>query len=785
LTAVESLKAALERVTRELKRKQNDLKQRSAGGADVSLNEDVGSLMKLASTLTQMVEDLQRPGTKHTSPNAATGSTDADPRATETSQRPATGKAEPRLFAYARLLGDAPELGVTWSKAWDGDGEHVTLHAPQTVQDALVLAEGYLERVAGSPGRPAEEPPPIPLMGGGGDDPEGFEPFFDLFRPSDDNPRVTMTHSVEAFDKLANYPNAFHDVLMGLAKDPYGPKLPIEAKPIDDGKRLIVTAAQGGQAWLRLMVAEDSPVIAAYLKQRAAAQAAEEAAEQAAEDAAETASAEEAAHSAAVDAPPQDDDGNRPWLWREAQWPAGMTSEDKERVASELAEAGVRVETSGAPESERLAFAVQLPPGQGNHPILIWEEHIIDRQPRKVARVIYEHVEAAVGDAPTGSGDLSEYVDTAAPDSSVERGESPVQLFRVIQPALASGSRVTAYLEVKSDLVAGAEPSDRYRPAQQRESFPALLKSKEVLQAALARPEVRDLMLVKFLGGQGESYLEKQLHVDFAEDSPILALELVAEVGETSDHVKLLDAVIAAYRQVVQERYGSAAASPATSETPVSNSAIQAMETFHRLSPGDAVLVRVMGAPADQPIDGQFEVEEFGTLALGPAYGRIEVTGMTVLEAEAAVTKALAQVLRDPKVQVTLMSRHAADESRYSEQAIPSDPQRTPWGRERQTRAPYRIQSGDELYVDVLGALPDKPIDGRFVVEEEGTLPLGASYGRAKVAGLTVREAEAAVKEELSKVLTSPEVQVTLLSRAKPTVDAQDPNGGGDRYRTE
>jgi protein involved in polysaccharide export with SLBB domain len=178
----------------------------------------------------------------------------------------------------------------------------------------------------------------------------------------------------------------------------------------------------------------------------------------------------------------------------------------------------------------------------------------------------------------------------------------------------------------------------------------------------------------------------------------------------------------------------------------------------YRIQPGDSLTVRVTGTPPESPIDGQFLIETEGTVALGPMYGRVEIARLTVREAEAAVTKKLAEILRNPQVQISISAPDPSPEPSESRSKRP-------------TRAPYRLQPGDELYVDVQGALPDAPIDGKFVVEDEGTLPLGATYGRAEVAGLTVLEAEKAVKEMLAKILTSAEVQVTLLSRAKAGED--------------
>ncbi|MBX3425916.1 MAG: polysaccharide biosynthesis/export family protein [Pirellulales bacterium] len=72
-----------------------------------------------------------------------------------------------------------------------------------------------------------------------------------------------------------------------------------------------------------------------------------------------------------------------------------------------------------------------------------------------------------------------------------------------------------------------------------------------------------------------------------------------------------------------------------------------------------------------------------------------------------------------------------------------------------------RLRPGETVVVQVLGAFPDKPIDGEYRLDEQGRLALGPAYGRVAVGGMTVEEAEAAVKKELSKMLSEVAVQIT------------------------
>jgi hypothetical protein len=72
------------------------------------------------------------------------------------------------------------------------------------------------------------------------------------------------------------------------------------------------------------------------------------------------------------------------------------------------------------------------------------------------------------------------------------------------------------------------------------------------------------------------------------------------------------------------------------------------------------------------------------------------------------------------------------------------------------------VQPMRTVRIRVAGAAPEAPIDGVFVVEPMGTVALGPQYGRVKVAGLPILEAEAVIKKELSKMLKNPEVQLTI-----------------------
>jgi hypothetical protein len=72
-----------------------------------------------------------------------------------------------------------------------------------------------------------------------------------------------------------------------------------------------------------------------------------------------------------------------------------------------------------------------------------------------------------------------------------------------------------------------------------------------------------------------------------------------------------------------------------------------------------------------------------------------------------------------------------------------------------------RIQIGDRLYIRVLNTLVGNPINGGYRVEPSGKVPLGPSYGRVQVNGLTPEEAEVKIRDHLAAMLRDPQVSLT------------------------
>jgi polysaccharide export outer membrane protein len=77
-------------------------------------------------------------------------------------------------------------------------------------------------------------------------------------------------------------------------------------------------------------------------------------------------------------------------------------------------------------------------------------------------------------------------------------------------------------------------------------------------------------------------------------------------------------------------------------------------------------------------------------------------------------------------------------------------------------RPPYRIEPLEVLLVQAAKSLPGEPIAGPYVVTPEGTVNLGYSYGAVRVQGLTIDQAQNAIRKHLGQVLTQPDVVVSL-----------------------
>lgn len=70
----------------------------------------------------------------------------------------------------------------------------------------------------------------------------------------------------------------------------------------------------------------------------------------------------------------------------------------------------------------------------------------------------------------------------------------------------------------------------------------------------------------------------------------------------------------------------------------------------------DILFVDVAGTIEGAEIQGEFPVQRGGEIALGPLYGHVNVAGLTIKEAETAITKRLSGILRSPQVLVSMLA---------------------------------------------------------------------------------------------------------------------------------
>ncbi|MEN6457947.1 MAG: polysaccharide biosynthesis/export family protein [Thermoguttaceae bacterium] len=130
----------------------------------------------------------------------------------------------------------------------------------------------------------------------------------------------------------------------------------------------------------------------------------------------------------------------------------------------------------------------------------------------------------------------------------------------------------------------------------------------------------------------------------------------------------------------------------------------------------DMIGLQVQGTLPEAPISGIYTVEPGGLLKLGPHYGSVKVGGMTVEQAEAAISKHLRGFLQTPVVAAELADTAAKQQ-----------------------------------------------IAGQHLVGPDGTVTLG-SYGSVSVVGMTIADAKMAIQQYLSKYLEDPEISLDVFA---------------------
>jgi protein involved in polysaccharide export with SLBB domain/biopolymer transport protein ExbD len=199
----------------------------------------------------------------------------------------------------------------------------------------------------------------------------------------------------------------------------------------------------------------------------------------------------------------------------------------------------------------------------------------------------------------------------------------------------------------------------------------------------------------------------------------------------------------------------------------------------HRVTAGDVVSIDVMSnLDSTQGIQLLLRpsftapVDSGGLLSLGPHYGLLPVSGMTLSELEGNIAQRLKErVDRDIKikrvhdknakvptgpiqinVQATFLETVEDQLATSMEKAAP--------------KGPKLIAPLDILHIEVSGLSVAEGFPGTGIVESDGELALGARFGRVNVLGKSLSEAEELISKKLMNDLKDPLVQVTYAGRA-------------------
>jgi polysaccharide biosynthesis/export protein len=135
----------------------------------------------------------------------------------------------------------------------------------------------------------------------------------------------------------------------------------------------------------------------------------------------------------------------------------------------------------------------------------------------------------------------------------------------------------------------------------------------------------------------------------------------------------------------------------------------------YRIDTRDVLQVRVATTLLKQPFDDYFSVDNDGVVTLGPVYGVVRVEGLTMVEAAAAIARALRPVLRSPQVTVQLARSAAAQDISHD----------------------YEVGPDGVIHV--------------------------SQFGAVHLAGKTLAEARLAIQDHLAQYFDSPRVGVGMV----------------------
>ncbi len=133
------------------------------------------------------------------------------------------------------------------------------------------------------------------------------------------------------------------------------------------------------------------------------------------------------------------------------------------------------------------------------------------------------------------------------------------------------------------------------------------------------------------------------------------------------------------------------------------------------LRPLDVISVFSAGLSEEEALAGEFTIQPNGTIQLGHSYGTMQAAGQTVEQLQATLLAKLKETFVKPEVWITLSQ---------------------------------------------IGA--QQQIIGEHLVAPDGKVNLGV-YGRVRVVGMTIEEAQIAVQTHLSQYLQDPQIALDVL----------------------
>ena len=190
------------------------------------------------------------------------------------------------------------------------------------------------------------------------------------------------------------------------------------------------------------------------------------------------------------------------------------------------------------------------------------------------------------------------------------------------------------------------------------------------------------------------------------------------------------------------------------------------------IQPGRTLAVEVLEALPGRPITGERLVRSDGTISLG-FYGDLHVAGRNRKEIKVKLIEHLRKYLDDEVLGLM------AEESDGKIKVIPpldsnrvfvddSNPSNLFSQRSQSNKqvGPSDVNAGQIIQVEVLQALPGKPITGQRVVRPDGTIGLGF-YGEVQVAGLNRDQIKVKVIEHLRNQLSDEMLGLEVAEQTK------------------